>query len=43
MGRQWRKLWQSTTSQETEEGCNNKVKGTFILAKGKMEKGFEPK
>jgi hypothetical protein len=47
MGRKWAGSGGSSgrvqLHKETEEGCNNRAKGTFLLAKGETEKGYGPK
>jgi hypothetical protein len=47
MGRKWAgsrgSCGRVQLHKETEEGCNNRAKGTFLLAKGETEKGYGPK
>jgi hypothetical protein len=30
-------------NKETKEGCNNRAKGTFVLTKEEIQKGYGPK
>jgi hypothetical protein len=47
MGRKWTSsegsLSRVQLHKETEEGHNNRAKGTFVLTKGKIEKGYGSK